>query len=97
MILNKENLTQMALERIGELSEYHGYIDIPKDVDELHDVLLEATINNISIEEYDLLYNEMCNIINYDGIEIINDVETEIDILTYDPWKECCDADFYGV
>lgn len=97
MILSREKLTQMALERICKLSEHHGYINIPNDEDELHDVLLGATINNISIEEYDLLYNKMCNIIKYDGIEIINDVKTEIDILTYDPWRECCDADFYGI
>ena len=97
MILSREILTQMALERICEISEYDGYVCIPKSEDDLHDTFLGATINNIPIEEYDLLYNEMCNITQYDAVEIINDVETEIDILTYDPWRECCDADFYGV
>lgn len=100
-MITLELLQHLAIEQLNSEPENYdgGSITIPKDEDELHDFLLSARIGNTRIEEDDTLYEEMCNILkNKDNCEKLMDtIETEYDSLNYDPWREHCDADFYGV
>lgn len=73
-------------------------IDWICDVDYVHDLCLGFYVGNIKIENHPLLYGEMISIINKMDLEgLCAHIENEADILSYDPWRECCDANFYGI
>lgn len=73
-------------------------IDDILDIDYLYDICRMFKIGNISIEENDLLYWQMVSILNSMDIEALHShIDSEADILSYDPWKEHCDANFYGI
>lgn len=73
-------------------------IDWITDVDYVHDLCLNFYVGDIRIEDHQLLYGEMISVINtMDLEELCSHIEDEADILSYDPWKEHCDADFYGI
>ena len=73
-------------------------IDWITDVDYIHDLCLEFCVGGIRIEDHQLLYGEMMSVINTMDLEkLCSHIEDEADILSYDPWKEHCDADFYGI
>ncbi len=73
-------------------------IDWICDIDYVHDLCLDFYIGDIRIEDHQLLYWEMVSIINTMDLEALcSEIEDEADRLSYDPWREHCDADFYGI
>lgn len=103
--MNLEDLQEVAITRLNEDLEDYGcemvnaHSLIPKDSEELHDFLLSGVIEDTIIEEDDKLYDELCDLLSNDSVvnSIINLMETEYDLMSYDPWREHCDKDFYGV
>lgn len=104
-MITVEQLKEISLVRFNEVLEENAgeVMDasslIPEDEDDLHDFLLLAQVDNTCIEDDDNIYQEVCNLLkNEENVNIIiNAIETEYDLLSYDPWREHCDADFYGV
>lgn len=97
-ILTEEILEKLAKERIEELLYEEGYdahISL-KNENELHDLLLSAHIGYDTIEEYDYLYYQMASLISRIDLNIFQDILYESEH-PYDPWREHCDKDFYGV
>lgn len=73
-------------------------IDWIRDIDYIHDLCLNFCVGNITIEDHPILYGEMVATINTMDLEgLCEYIENEADILSYDPWTEHCDANFYGI
>ena len=73
-------------------------IDWITDIDYVHDLCIGFYVGDIKIEDHDILYWEMVAILNTMDLEgLCEYIESEADRLSYDPWKEHCDADFYGI
>ena len=86
--LNKEFLVQGIFDKIYEDSCFNG--ERPGHIkyeEELHDIGISIKINNITIEEYDMLYWNMCSIIQVNLEEMIDEINSLID-------EEC--VDYYG-
>lgn len=79
-MINKEFLTQEICRILYDEGCYDGekpsYV---KDTDELHDIAIHIVIGDFYIEEYDMLYWEMCSIIEQETNYIINCVNDFID------------------
>lgn len=78
-MLNEECLIQGAFQVIydnicDDGEKIHLY-----DISDLHDWLIDVTINGIRIEDYDALYWTMCNIIEMNGDEMIEEINAIID------------------
>lgn len=73
-------------------------IDWILDIDYIHDLCLNLWVGDIKIEDHPILYGQMVSIIEImDLEELYSYIESEADRLSYDPWREHCDADFYGI
>lgn len=73
-------------------------IDWICDEDYVYDLCCDFYIGDIRIEDHQLLYWEMVSTVNQMDLEALcSDIEDEADRLSYDPWSEHCDANFYGI
>lgn len=83
--------------RIQEYCELGDKPSEIKDLDDVHDWLLCADINGTIMEQMnDDDYYRTCDLINQIGLEPFQDIVDEYRN-PYDPFREHCDADFYGV
>lgn len=78
MMLNKQILTELIKERIEEDACFDKPYPL-KDTDDIHDFALVTYLGGVRIEENDILYFEMCAIVNTDGEEILEEINEWID------------------
>lgn len=84
--------------RLDDYGCVHGDVEDILDIDYMADLCMGFDIGGVTIEENDILYWDMIDTLNTMDLDelygYISDLE---DRLSYDPWREHCDADFYGV
>ena len=84
----------LEVELCGLLDAIDGeYILEINDVDELHDYTLASS--NICV--IDRVYDALCSILPIVLDDCIVFVEEEQDMIDFNPRREFCDADFYGI
>ena len=88
MILNKEFLAKEMYRIVYDDEFYNVHVSYVNDEEDLHDIGIFIKIGDIPIDEYDMLYWEMCAIINQDSAYLINYINDSID--------EDFDTTYYG-
>ena len=88
--IKTEHFKQYCLNKLQNLLEYieGEYLLKIKDEDDLHDYIIESC-------DIDAVYYTMCSMLPSVLDDCIDYVEDAQDY--YDPWREHCDSDFYGI